>query len=251
MHKLAEIKNADIMTTLISLMLVLFLTIINVFQRHESGSDILLIKKSDDFEISGKGTSLNWDRTDWINIPQRTERSDTYDTRAKVLYSENGIYFLFYCEDKILTATLNEDNLKLWEEDVIEVFLWTDESYPLYFEYQISPLNFQLTILVPNFDGNFLGWLPWMYEGDRQTRHETSVTGGEKESGSYVDAWMAEFYIPYKLLRPLNNVPPASGTRWRANMYRIDHDQGITRFSWQDTGRNFHDYNRFGTFHFE
>ena len=52
-------------------------------------------------------------------------------------------------------------------------------------------------------------------------------------SGGSVSGWMAEFFIPYKLLVPLNNVPPVSGTKWRANMYRIDYDNGTKYFAWQ------------------
>jgi len=78
------------------------------------------------------------------------------------------------------------------------------------------------------------------------------VTGGKKKSGSTISGWMGEIFIPYKLLDPLNQVPPISGTKWRANMYRIDYDHGSgTTFSWQKTKPSFHDYNSFGTFEFE
>ena len=58
-------------------------------------------------------------------------------------------------------------------------------------------------------------------------------------------------FIPYKLLAPLSQVPPVPGTKWRVNMYRVDHDNGSSQFVWQKTNRNFHDYNSFGTFIFE
>ena len=141
-----------------------------------------------------------------------------------------------------MTATMKEDNLDLYEEDVVEVFLWTGEDFPVYFEYEISPLNYELPIMVPNNKGHFFGWLPWHYEGERKTRHATSVSD---------KGWMAEFFIPFKLLSPLPQVPPKPGTEWRANMYRIDYDQGQTLFSWQKTTRTFHEYNQFGTFIFE
>ena len=83
------------------------------------------------------------------------------------------------------------------------------------------------------------------------TQHATSVTGGQKVSGGTVTGWMAEFFIPYKLLVPLNNVPPVSGTKWRANMYRIDYDNGTKYFAWQKIDKGFHEYNHFGTFIFE
>ena len=111
--------------------------------------------------------------------------------------------------------------MDLWNEDVFEVFLWTDERYPVYFEYEISPLNHELPILIPNFGGQFLGWRPWHYERDRATRKATSIIGGPKQSGAAIEGWRAEFFFPYALLRPLQNVPPKPGTHWRANFYRM------------------------------
>jgi len=217
----------------------------------KSGDTEIIITRCEDFEVTGDGSAEPWSQTEWIDIPQRIEKTDTYLTRAKALYSETGIYFLFDCEDKVLTASMKEDNLDLWNEDVVEVFLWTEEDFPVYFEYEISPLNYELPIIVPNYKGDFFGWLPWHYEGDKRTRHATSTRGGSKEQNASIKAWMAEFFIPYKLLNPLPNVPPEPGAKWRANMYRIDYDQGPTHFSWQKTSGSFHEYNKYGTFIFE
>ncbi len=218
---------------------------------EDSGSDVVTVLHCSDFKVTGDGSHKEWSKTRWINIPQRVEKPETYQTRIKVLYSETGIYFLFDCQDQVLNATMKEDNLNLWEEDVVEVFLWTEEDFPVYFEYEISPLNYELPIIVPNYNGNFYGWLPWHYEGDKRTRHETSTRGGKKKPNAKIDSWMAEFFIPYKLLSPLQNVPPESGTKWRANMYRIDYDQGQTTFTWQKVDKTFHDYKKYGTFIFE
>ena len=220
-------------------------------QGEKSDSDVVSVTQCEDFEVTGDGSAEQWGKTQWINIPQRVEKPETYITRAKVLYSETGIYFLFDCQDKVLKATMNEDNMNLWEEDVVEVFLWTEEDFPVYFEYEISPLNYELPIIVPNYNGDFYGWLPWHYEGDKKTRHATSTRGGKKEPNASIEAWMAEFFIPYKLLTPLQNVPPKPGTKWRANMYRIDYDQGTTQFTWQKVSKTFHDYKKYGTLIFE
>jgi hypothetical protein len=217
----------------------------------EDSQGSVLVRKCTDFTVTGDGKSENWSSTNWIMLGRQDQGKVDYRTRAKVLYSETGIYFLFDCEDRKLTSTLKADNLDLYTEDVVEVFLWTGENFPVYFEYEISPLDFELPIIIPNNRGTFLGWLPWKYEGDRRVRHATSVKGGMKESGAAVKGWMAEFFIPYRLLTPLGNVPPVSGTKWRANMYRIDYDQGPTHFSWQKTSGSFHEYQKFGTFIFE
>jgi len=214
-------------------------------------NDSLTIKKCKDFKITGDGISDPWKGTAWIDLAQQGQSDSAYITKVKILYSETGIYFLFNCGDKKLTSTMKSDNLNLWEEDVVEVFLWTDETFPVYFEYELSPFNYELPIMVPNNKGHFLGWLPWHYEGDRKTQHATSVTGGKMQNGSPISSWIAEFFIPFKLLAPLSNVPPVSGTKWRANMYRIDYDNGTMPFAWQKTTGTFHEYKKFGTFIFE
>lgn len=216
---------------------------------QEYGS--IIINKCQDFKVTGDGSTGAWENTKWINLEQQGPVYAQYNTKVKVLYSETGIYFLFDCEDKKLTSTITADQQNIYTEDVVEVFLWTEESFPVYFEYELSPLNYELTIMVPNYNGTFLGWLPWHYEGDRKTQHETSVAGGAKESMSMVNGWKAEFFIPYKLLSPLPKVPPESGTKWQVNMYRIDYDNGIAHYAWQKTGKSFHEYNNFGTFIFE
>lgn len=214
-------------------------------------NEAITIRKCMDFNIAGDGTNDQWNKAEWLFLSHQGSDFIDYETRVKVLSSTAGIYFLFDCEDEKLTTTLKGDNLNLWEEDVIEVFLWPAEDFPVYFEYEVSPMNYELPILVPNYKGKFLGWLPWKYEGDKKVVHATSVRGGEKVSGAKVTGWTAEFFIPYKLLEPLPLVPPEPGTRWRANMYRIDYDKGSAHFAWKKTSGTFHDYNSFGTFIFE
>jgi hypothetical protein len=69
-----------------------------------------------------------------------------------------------------------------------------------------------------------------------------------------VTGWKAEVFVPYELLKPLQNVPPQPGTRWRANFYRVDYDDGKNKSSswdWARVGPSFHEFNKFGTLVFE
>ena len=214
----------------------------------------LKVRATQDFTVNGRGDNAAWKAVEWVPMNVRRDAKDAYPTRFKVLYSSKGLYVLMDAADKKLTSTFTEDQSNLWTEDVFEVFLWTDERDPVYFEYEISPLNKELTILVPNFDGTFLGWLPWHYDGERRTEKAVSTRGGPQQSMAAVEGWTAEFMIPYALLRPLRNVPPAKGTRWRANFYRIDHDRGkeqSVQWDWSRVDKNFHDYKNFGTLVFE
>jgi hypothetical protein len=64
-----------------------------------------------------------------------------------------------------------------------------------------------------------------------------------------VEGWMAEFFIPFALLRGLGNVPPKPGTAWRGNIYRIDYDAAPpSHWAWSPiTGPSFHNFREFGT----
>lgn len=228
---------------------IFYLLCVNISLLHAQSSDttVLSVMKTKDFTITGDGSAENWSKVQWLPLPQRNNDGAYYQTQLKLLYSDSGIYCLYYCQDKKITATLKEDFLDLYNEDVAEAFFWTDERVPVYFEYEVSPLNYELPILVPNNKGNFLGWRPWHYEGNRKTKHAVHIN----RNGDSVLAWTAEFFIPYTLLKPMTNVPPQKGTRWRANFYRIDYDKNTSYWSWQLTRTNFHDYERFGTLVFE
>lgn len=216
-------------------------------QAQPAERPVLSVKPTEDFEVTGTGEHAAWRRAEWTPLRRRQADGHPYDSRFKMLYSTTGLYFLMEGADRKLTATMNQDFMDLWNEDVFEVFLWTDERYPVYFEYEISPLNHELPILIPNFGGQFLGWRPWHFDKDRLTRKATSTMGGPKESRASIEGWRAEFFIPYALLRPLQNVPPKPGTRWRANFYRVDYDDGkATQWDWARVGASFHEYQKFG-----
>ena len=246
--KLQEIFSMNHLLCSILLAGLLFFSAPQTFaQASHTQADTLLVVRTGNFDINGKGDAPQWRRAREVTLTKRKGAAD-YQTRAKLMYSETGIYVLFSCEDDEITATLREDFAELWKEDVVEIFLWTDSSASIYFEYELSPLNYELPILVPNFGGTFYGWRPWQYEGARKVRHATHVV---RDASGETTAWIAEFIIPYALLKPLRNVPPQKGMIWRINMYRNDFDHDYTSWSWNPVDTNYHDYQNFGVIRFE
>ncbi|MCC6511320.1 MAG: carbohydrate-binding family 9-like protein [Pirellulaceae bacterium] len=215
----------------------------------------LTVKACDDFQLTGSGQATAWNKSDWVALNKRPNSKHDYETRFKMLYSKTGVYVLFDGADAQLTSTKREDFLDLWTEDVYECFFWTDERHPVYFEYEISPLGYELPILIPNIDGRFLGWRPWSIGepgAERKTRKATAARGGDLKSLAKVSGWSAEVFIPYDMLKPLANVPPKPGTIWRANFYRMDYDgQQQGSWDWARVGPSFHEYKSFGRLVFE
>ncbi len=218
----------------------------------EAAARELRVRPTADFELTGDGSAEAWKSAAWEPLHRRTAAGLPYETRVKALYSPKGLYVLMDAADARISATPREDFEDLWKEDVFEVFLRTDERDPIYFEYEVSPLGRELPIVVPNLEGQYWGWRPWHYEGDRKVRKATSAVGGRLEPGSEVKGWRAEVFIPYALLKPLRNVPPGPGSRWRANFYRMDYDGGKpTSWDWSRVGPDFHEFGKFGTLVFE
>lgn len=220
-----------------------------LFAQDSSGK--LLVQKSEDFVVTGSGTSAAWDKTEWLKLSPFRIAADSFETKVKALYSDSGLYFLFYCEDKQITSTMNADFMDLWKEDVVEVFLQPDSSLPSYFEYEVSPRNFELPILIANVNGSLRRWMPFHYEADRKTKHKTKITSKSGGLAGEVSSWTAEFFIPYTLLSPLKSTVPKSGEKWKGNFYRVDYDQNkYASWVWQRTRSNFHDMEKFGILEF-
>jgi hypothetical protein len=238
-------KNAFGLIKLIFLSLFFFLAFNSNGQSKDSTTWV--VKKTKDFVLNGNGNATEWNATDYLELPKRRNGAMDYKTKMKILYSETGIYCLYQSEDKKITSTIKADFEDIYNEDVVEAFFWPEESSIIYFEYELSPYNYELPILVPNYKGKFLGWRPWHYEGNKKTRHAATIN----KEGDNVVSWTAEFFIPYKLMEPLQNMPPKKGMKWRANFYRIDYDKGSTYWSWRPTRKNFHDYESFGTIIFD
>lgn len=214
-------------------------------------ADAYLVRKTADFEINGSGSSPQWDATPWTRLTVFPDYPSEHQTEFKMLYSDKGIYVLFNCGDSALTNTLKEDRAPLYNEDVVEVFLQPDSSRSHYFEYELSPLNYETPLLIFNNQGDLNSWHPFEIREERKLKHATDTSAMAMRNEPGKSGWKAEFFIPFDLLRPLNGHQPKSGEQWKANFYRIDYDKGEALWAWKLNSGNFHEYQHFGTIIFE
>ena len=229
----------------------LMLMMSNVCLVAQSITPELLVKKCDDFNVTGSGDNASWNKTSWIML-KKLDPGEDYETKFKILYSSTGIYVLFNGVDKKITTTYQNDFEDLFKADVFEVFFHPDIQVPIYLEYEINQLNKELVLLVPNLDGRANGWIPWHYENAKVTKKMVKVTGGKAAPGENIQSWSAEIFFPYRLFNPLGNIPPKSGTTWNANFYRLDYDAGpMIKWSWAPIDKSFHEFKKFGTIRFE
>ena len=177
-------------------------------------------------------------------------------TTAKAVWDQSALYVAFQCDDPEMWATMKERDDRLWEQEVVEVFLDPNGNGDPYFEFEVNPLNVVVDL---RFMRSLKGLrsprsLRWdckgfrkavVAEGTVHTWTSTQAPGGR---------WTVEMAIPFAALDSLPNSPPKPGDTWKANFYRIDRpaalgeeDDEYSCWSPIVTSGSYHTLERFGT----
>ncbi len=239
-----------------------FMTMSSIFltasvMAHSPGNQIepLLVRKCNDFDLTGDGNAAAWNNTNWNLLTKLDKGGREYESKFKIMYSTTGIYVLFCSEDDRITTQLYENQGNIFNHDVVEVFFHPDPKTPAYFEYEVNQMDNQLILMLSNLNGQRKSWSPWHSEGknDSGIKMRVNVAGGEKTIGGAIQSWTAEIFFPYTALGLLPNVPPKTGMLWNANFCRLDYDNGgIMKWSWSSTIRtSFHELDHFRSIQFE
>ncbi|MCM3872751.1 MAG: carbohydrate-binding family 9-like protein [Pyrinomonadaceae bacterium] len=166
----------------------------------------------------------------------------SYETEARILYDDKYLYFSFRCRDENIWSTLEHRDARLWEEEVVEVFLQADPSQPSYIELEVNPLGTMLDIYLLDvrkplrYESWNSGNLQWAVDVDG------SVDGkaGDRE-------WTCELALPLEDVVTAPRLPPRPGDRWRLNLYRVESRPVPALLAWSPTWKDdFHLPGMFG-----
>lgn len=181
-------------------------------------------------ELNTDPGSPTWRAAGAASIANDCSRNRAYHdlkTEIRGFWSDTDLYFLFTCPYRSLNVFLPRRNdtprRGLWDRDVVEMFLGDDwDNIRHYREFEIAPTG---------------DWIDLAIDLDRQST-DAAWTSGWKAIAR-IDArakiWYAACRIP---LRSVTGKPVEPGTRWRANLYRIDGegpDSGRRFMCWQPT----------------
>lgn len=165
-------------------------------------------------------------------------------TALRVAHDGARLLVCFQCVDRHAWGTHEGRNQPIYEEEVVEAFLAPGSDPRAYFELEASPTGawFEARVESPygrratmrvDRDWRCAGW-------------ERAVRLCADEAGRHA-WWCAEWAIPFAAL---GAPPPAPGTRWRANFFRIDREDGGQFSAWSPTlvdPPDFHRPDRFGS----
>lgn len=199
--------------------------------------------------IDGKG-----DEPDWKTAPSTGPFVSSLKgkpllprTEARLLWDDKYLYVLFTADDADVWAQVSKpDDLKMWTEQVFEVYLDADGSGAEYIELQVNPRGVIFDAYLPR---------PGQVQTDWQSgmRAQVLVRGTLNKRGDKDQGWQAELAIPLVAVRGRSKaaliLPPKVGQVWRANLFTTDRTvQGVLKaWAWSPPLRStFHALDRFG-----
>lgn len=179
---------------------------------------------------------------------QNGQKVEGLQTEVRAFWTDSAIYFLFVAPYNVLNvftpAQPDRPRDKLWDKDVVEIFLGSDWDNPRrYREFEIAPTG---------------DWIDLAIDLDRPGNNDRSWRSGWTTTAR-IDTerkiWYAAARIP---LKAVSEAPVKRGSRWRGNLYRIDGvgpDAERTFLCWRPSCATNRDPNhvpeRFGTFVFD
>jgi hypothetical protein len=165
-------------------------------------------------ELNTDPRSSTWSRASstWI-ARDCTHQLDYPNLKTEVrgFWTDSDLYLLFvspYTELNLwLPADNSKDRLKLWDRDVVEFFLGDDWSdIKRYREFEIAPTG---------------DWVDLAIDLNKDT-YDAKWNSGWQRQGRIDEKnhiWYAAARVP---LRSVTEKQVAPGSKWRANLYRID-----------------------------
>ena len=154
-------------------------------------------------------------------------------TAAKLLWDKKFLYVAIENEDSDVWAKLDKRDDKLWTQEADEIMIDADGNGRTYVELQVAPNGNLFDTYLPErrkyedtIDPKLkpFGW-------NSKTIAKVRVDGTLNKREDQDKGWTAEIAIPLEDVKGMDaastlTLPPALGSVWRINMFRMDVPQG-------------------------
>lgn len=171
---------------------------------HQSGSPELSIDPNSPIWASAARATILKDCTHIVDYPD-------LNSTVRGFWTDEDIYLLFECPyqelNLFLPAMGGGPRNKLWDRDVVEMFLGDDwKSIRHYREFEISPTG---------------DWIDLAIDLDKKSYDQKWRSGWKTAAriDEKAKIWYAAARIP---LSAVTEQKVQAGTKWRANLYRIE-----------------------------
>ncbi len=192
------------------------------------------------------------DRPWWATVPAIGWGPRAAYTTFRAAWDDTALYARFDAVDAAPWFTITTRDGRMWEEEVVELFLDPEGRGRDYAEFEVNPANAICDLIVrtpwPALDSD----ATWDCEG------VTSAVAIARGATGEPTGWSVDLTIPWQGLaslgpRAAGRIPPRRGDRWRFNVFRIerphgpsDPDRDAIYAAWSvPAGPSFHDTHAF------
>jgi len=176
---------------------------------------------TDAIRIDGTLDEATWalsPRVGEMRLIHAPDRRPVYPTEAAVTWDATHLYVAFACSDPEPWARHETRDDRLWEEEVVEVFLDPDGDGRNYAEIEVSPTNVVVDLLIAAPKSAGPGARRW------------DVAGLQTAVRRHPAGWVVEMAIPWASLAGAGvTTAPAVGAEWRVGLYRITRPGGVAK----------------------
>ncbi len=176
---------------------------------------------------------LGADAPEWERAREVGWGPAPYRTRFRALWNEHGLHLRFDSEDDAPWFTMTERDDRLWEEEVVEIFL-DPLNDGRYVEVELNPASVVC-------DLRRLGPGETASDPIGPMDRGFDVTGMQTAVATSDDRWVGTLYLPWEGLDL--PVPPGPGTAIPFNVFRIKRpggpeapEAGAVFAAWSPTG---------------
>jgi hypothetical protein len=177
--------------------------------------------------IDGDLSDAAWQKAAWtsdfLDIQGKDEPAPRFRTRAKMLWTTEGLFVCAEMAEPHVWGTLTEKNAIIFHDNDFEIFLDPDGDTLNYYEFEINALGtiWELTLDKPYAKGG-------------TAVHGTNLPGlksavkvqGTLNNPSDTDTgWSVEVFLSWKDLAKYQGSrtsPPKAGDTWRINFSRVE-----------------------------
>lgn len=199
------------------------------------------------------------DENDWKNIAKislkinktgEVVNDNSILTSVMACYNDRYFYIAFECNDADIWSEYTKRDEHLWKNEVVEVFIDTDDSPNTYYEIEVSPKNvlFDAYVVQPDqIDVDDI--IKFDMHGIKTA---VSVDGTLNNRKDIDKKWTVEIAIPFAGMNKESARIESDLKTWRVNFYRINRDREdkSVGFAWSPTAKNFHVPSKFGILNF-
>ena len=175
----------------------------------------------DAIRIDGKLDEFSWasaPRVGPFRLIRDVAARPKFSTEAALVWDSQNLYAAFAIRDREPWSRMTNRDDRLWEEEVVEVFLDPDGDGKNYAELEVNPQNVVVDLLIAYPRAPLEQSLRW------------DIAGLETAVSRHAAGWTVEILIPWKSLAAAGaKVAPSPGERWRVGLYRIKRPGGAAK----------------------